>query len=182
MKRSEINAAVKQATTAFKKHGWALPPNPKWDVTDFGLGNFKRCGLTLVNLAEEKEYCEKIMFVANNQVTPRHFHKAKKEDIICRYGKLAVEFHPTKKAITIQVNGEKRSVDPRKLLVLKAGERITISQRLPHAFWAASPYAIVGEVSTANDDTNDNYFENREVGRFSEIVEDVKPLVKLVSD
>ncbi len=53
MKRSEINAAVKEAKAAFRRHQWALPPNPRWDVTDFGLGNFTKYGLVLVNLDAE---------------------------------------------------------------------------------------------------------------------------------
>lgn len=40
----------------------------------------------------------------------------------------------------------------------------------------------IGEVSTANDDAHDNYFVNPDVGRFSVIIEDEPPLVKLVSD
>jgi D-lyxose ketol-isomerase len=182
MKRSEINGAVKQATRAFRKDGWALPPKPRWDVTDFGLGNFKKCGLTLINLAEEKEYCEKLMFVRKNQVTPIHYHAAKKEDIICRWGKLAIHLVSKKPAIRVQVNGEMKSVSTKKPLVLKSGERITLTQRLAHEFWAASPYTIVGEVSTANDDKHDNFFADERIGRFSAIVEDEKPLVKLVSD
>ena len=78
MKRSEINAAVAEAKTAFERHGWTLPPHPRWDVTDFGLGDFGRSGLILGNLAEQPEYCEKLMYVKRNQVTPRHFHAAKK--------------------------------------------------------------------------------------------------------
>ena len=182
MKRSEINAAVRRATTAFRKHGWALPPKPRWDVTDFGLGSFRKSGLTIINLAEEKEYCEKLMFVGHKQVTPNHYHASKKEDIICRYGRLAIQLYGRKPAARVQVNNEMKTVSIRRPLVLKAGERITLTQRVPHAFWAASPYAIVGEVSTANDDTSDNYFANKDVGRFSKIVEDEKPLVKLVSD
>jgi D-lyxose ketol-isomerase len=61
MKRSEINAVVREAKQAFARHGWTLPPEPRWDVTDLGLGDFNEHGLTLVNLAEQPEYCEKIM-------------------------------------------------------------------------------------------------------------------------
>jgi len=67
-------------------------------------------------------------------------------------------------------------------LVLQAGERITMTQDVAHSFWADSDYAIIGEVSTANDDLHDNFFKNPDVGRFSEIEEDEPPLVKLVSD
>lgn len=183
MKRSEINAAVKEATRAFKRNGWYLPPNPRWDVTDFGLGNFRKWGLTLVNLAEEPEYCEKLMYVRRNQVTPRHYHGSKKEDIICRRGELAVKlFAGGKPAVTVQINGEKKRVSTRKPVVLRSGERITLTQRLAHEFWSKTPYTIVGEVSTRNDDLHDNYFHNRNVGRFSEIVEDEPPRVRLVSD
>lgn len=182
MKRSEINAIVKTAANAFRKHGWTLPPNPRWDVTDFGLGNFRKWGLLLVNLAEEKEYCEKLMFALRNQITPQHYHASKKEDIICRFGKLAIQLVSRKPSLPVKVNGVIRNVSTRKPLVLKSGERITLTRRMPHEFWAASPYAIIGEVSTANNDKCDNFFANRKVGRFSKIVEDVKPFVKLVSD
>jgi D-lyxose ketol-isomerase len=28
-----------EAKSRFEKHGWVLPPNPRWDITDFGRGN-----------------------------------------------------------------------------------------------------------------------------------------------
>ena len=62
MKRSELNNAVLQAKAHFEKNGWAIPPDPQWDVTDFGLGEFEKSGLVLLNLADEPEYCEKLMF------------------------------------------------------------------------------------------------------------------------
>ena len=182
MKRSEINAAVKEALAAFRRHQWALPPNPRWDVTDFGLGKFLKYGLVLVNLAEEREYCEKIMYVRRKQVTPRHYHAAKKEDIICRWGRLAIEFPRRRGGVSLAVNGEKRRIRTDRPLVLKAGERITLTQGVPHAFWADSRYAIVGEVSTANDDRRDNYFADGRIGRFSAIDEDEPAIVKLLSD
>ena len=181
MKRSEINGVVREAGVAFQRHGWTLPPNPRWDVTDFGLGNFSQDGLTLVNLAEQPEYCEKLMYVRQNQVTPRHYHAKKKEDIICRWGKLVIEL-PSAQPVRLQVNGEFREITPGKPLVLTSGERVTLTKGVLHAFWAEGDYAIVGEVSTANDDAHDNYFENKEVGRFSTIEEDEPALVKLVSN
>jgi len=70
MKRSEINALVEAANACFTAHGWALPPRPRWDVTDFGLGDWRRFGLVLVNLAEEPEYCEKLMYARQGMTTP----------------------------------------------------------------------------------------------------------------
>lgn len=182
MKRSEINAAIREASEAFRRHGWALPPRPRWDVTDFGLGDFGRTGLVLVNLAEQPEYCEKLMYVRHKQVTPRHYHGSKKEDIICRWGRLAMELPSAKATVRLQVNGEARDIPTREPLMLEAGERITLTRGVPHAFWADSEYAVVGEVSTANDDRHDNFFENPDIGRFSAIEEDEPALVKLVSD
>lgn len=182
MKRSEINAAVKRASEAFERHQWFLPPNPRWDVTDFGLGDFSKWGLVLVNLAEQPEYCEKLMFVDHKQVTPAHCHKQKKEDIICRYGQLAIKLHSDEPVVRLQVNGEYRDVSTKEPLLLNSGERVTLTQQVRHSFWAETDYAVVGEVSTANDDTADNYFDNDQVGRFSEIDEDEPPLVRLVSD
>ena len=58
MKRSEINFLIQSAMRCYGAHGWALPPNARWDITDFGLGDWRRFGLVLVNLAEEPEYCD----------------------------------------------------------------------------------------------------------------------------
>ena len=187
MKRSEVNQAVKNATQCFKKNGWALPPSPKWDVTDFGLGNFEKYGLVLVNLAEEEEYCEKLMYAFKKQVTPAHTHKIKKEDIICRTGELVVQVWKgtpgrNRSEFDIKINGEFTSVMSGDKIKLSGGERITLVPGVYHEFWPESDECIIGEVSTANDDLNDNFFHNPDVGRFSSIVEDEKPLVTLVSD
>lgn len=182
MKRSDINAVITEASDAFARHHWTLPPNPRWDVTDFGLGDFNACGLTLVNLSEQPEYCEKIMYVRKGQVTPCHCHANKKEDIICRVGELAVELSSHTATLQMQINGEERPVASGAVLTLQAGERITMTPGVKHSFWAASDYAIIGEVSTTNDDVHDNFFENSAVGRFSTIEEDETPLYKLLSD
>jgi|SRR5690606_3556713 len=188
MKRSEINEAVRSAIHFFEHNGWALPPSPAWDVTDFGLGDFAKKGLVLVNLATEAEYCEKLMYARRDQTTPAHYHKQKKEDIICRAGKLAVILWAddpeavTREFITVRINGETRRVRSGEPVVLNAGERITIAPLLWHAFHPVSRECIIGEVSTANDDENDNFFWDDGVGRFPDIVEDEPPLVNLLTD
>src|SRR5688572_10703327 len=90
MKRSEINQLVLDASAFFGLHSWSLPPKPRCDVTDFGLGDWSRWGLVLVNLAEHPEYCEKLMYARRGMVTPAHCHRIKKEDIICLVGGLRV--------------------------------------------------------------------------------------------
>ena len=189
MKRSQINEIYLEATACFARHGWALPPEPRWDITDFGLGNFEQFGLVLINLAEEPEYCEKLMYARVGQTTPLHTHARKKEDIICRHGSLMLELwsgHPGKTergaGFSIRVNGASRQFCSGEILTLHAGERITLTPGIYHAFWAGSPDSIIGEVSTANDDSNDNFFVNPDVGRFPEVEEDEPALICLLSD
>lgn len=189
MKRSEINKAIVQSATFFKTNGWTLPPQPKWDVTDFGLGDFSKFGLILINLADEVEYCEKLMYAAKGQTTPSHTHKKKKEDIICRTGELVVQLwandpasDDSKNTFEMKVNGVYKAIVSGDKVHLKAGERITIEPGIWHEFYPASDQCIIGEVSTANDDLNDNFFSNADIGRYAQIDEDESPLVKLLSD
>jgi hypothetical protein len=187
MKRSQINKALKDAMRCFEEARWALPPKPRWDVTDCGLGKFNDVGLVLLNLAELPEYCEKLMYSKKHQVTPMHTHRKKKEDIICRSGRLAIELwkthpdHASKgEAFQMLLNGEKTEAHSGQPVILNAGERVTIEPGIYHAFWPESNEAIIGEVSTANDDANDNFFVDPNIGRFPEIDEDESPIVKLL--
>jgi D-lyxose ketol-isomerase len=189
MKRSELNNVYREARQCFETHGWALPPHPRWDITDFGLGNFSRYGLTLINLAEEPEYCEKLMYARPGQTTPAHTHKVKKEDIICRRGVLELRLwngHPEQAkpgaSFQVQVNGRGQEAVNGEILSLNAGERITLVPGIYHEFRAGAPDTILGEVSTANDDAHDNFFVNPEIGRFPGIEEDEPAEIRLVSE
>src|SRR5512137_281463 len=115
MKRSEINAIIREADDFIRAHGFHLPPfahwtpdewkakGPEvreivdrklgWDVTDFNLGEYRKMGLLLFTIRngdvkdpESKPYAEKIMMVDVDQITPMHFHWHKTEDIINRGG------------------------------------------------------------------------------------------------
>jgi len=189
MNRSTVNRAVKDAIKFFNRHHWHLPPNPRWDVTDFGLGHFEKFGLVLVNLAEEDEYCEKIMYAKKGMTTPCHSHRKKKEDIIARSGKLAIQVWkgvPGKsipgEKFSLKINGNVEEVHSGDILTLDSGQRITLEPGIYHEFYPLSDECIIGEVSTANDDLHDNIFIDPDIGRFSEIIEDESPVVKLVSD
>jgi D-lyxose ketol-isomerase len=187
MKRSNINQLIRSADKCFLNHGWTLPPLPRWDVTDFGLGAYLRYGLVLVNLAEEPEYCEKLMYALKNMTTPAHMHKKKKEDIICRWGELEVvvwnDAALTKgDAVSLKINGRDKEIRSGQAIQLQAGERITLVPGVYHEFYPASEECIIGEVSTANDDLHDNFFVNPDIGRFPGVEEDEAPLLKLVSD
>lgn len=193
MKRSEINRAYREALDCLGRHGWVLPPKPRWDITDFGLGDFRQFGLTLITLASEPEYCEKLMHARRGQTTPCHTHARKKEDIICRAGSLtlwlwanqpALSLEPTSSAerVRVSLDGEPIELPAGRPCVLEAGQRITLVPGIWHAFAPASDEAIIGEVSTANDDQHDNFFVDPAIGRFPGIEEDEPPQITLISE
>jgi D-lyxose ketol-isomerase/sugar/nucleoside kinase (ribokinase family) len=188
MKRSDINRAYLIASRCFTANGWALLPHFKWDITDFGLGRFDQWGLVLINLADEKEYCEKLMYAEAGQHTPAHYHEQKKKDIICRLGELCMQVWDRDdkanpgRSFEIKVNGAFRTVRSGQLLLLRAGERVTLEPGVWHEFWPESEQCIICEVSTANDNAHDNFFDNADVGRFPHVEEDEEPLINLLSD
>jgi D-lyxose ketol-isomerase len=190
MKRSAINAAYREALDCFTRHHWTLPPQPAWDITDFGLGEFDRHGLILINLAAEPEYCEKLMYARRGQTTPCHTHAKKKEDIICRTGALTLQLWPAcpqpggelAPTLGVPINGVPTPVRTGEPWVLPAGSRVTLVPGVWHAFWPSADDTIIGEVSTANDDLHDNFFANPDVGRFPGIEEDEPAAIRLIGE
>lgn len=168
-----------------------------WDITDFGSGDFKKTGLSLFTIRngnydkKDKMYCEKIMVSDEEQETPMHFHWNKTEDIINRGGgNLVMELYKataddklSPDPVTVSIDGILTTVEAGKQLILKPGQSICLKSRVYHRFYGEKRkgMVLIGEVSLVNDDANDNRFYN-EVGRFPEIVEDVKPLHLLVND
>jgi D-lyxose ketol-isomerase len=180
--------------------GRIIDANLGWDITDFGLGDFEKHGLFLFTtrngrLSDLKSgggmlYAEKVMISARDQVTPSHTHMIKAEDIINRGGgTLVVElFGETDgicdpaKGTTVFCDGIRRELAPGARLRLSPGESVTLMPGDWHAFWAEEADVFVAEVSTVNDDTSDNIFDDPRVTRFSGIEEDEEPYRLLVSD
>jgi D-lyxose ketol-isomerase len=221
MRRSEINAILRDAGAFIRHHGFHLPPfagwSPAdwqrhapaareiverqlgWDITDFGSGDFARRGLFLFTLrngelarlptGRGKLYAEKILVVGVDQVTPLHFHWTKTEDIINRGGgQLIVQLYNAASddaladtSVTVQVDGQPRTLPAGDTLSLSPGESVTLPDHLFHAFWGAGSRVLVGEVSLVNDDRADNNFLGG-IGRFPTIEEDEPPLHLLVGD
>jgi len=188
MKRSEINQLVRDATACFQRNSWTLPPNAKWDVTDFGLGDWRQNGLVLINLADQPEYCEKLMYAKEGMTTPAHCHRQKKEDIIARNGSLRVRVWSSEPELSagttvdILVNGEATSLLSGSSIDLCSGSRITLTPGVYHEFAPITEECVIGEVSTANDDLQDNFFVNPEIGRYPLVIEDEAAIVRLISD
>ena len=221
MKRSEINAILRDADAFIKQHHFCLPPfaywtgddwrskglevreivenHLGWDITDFGLGDYGRCGLFLFtlrngnpqNLKEMrgKLYAEKILMVDVDQVTPLHFHWSKTEDIINRGGgKLVMQLYNATRderladtKVVVSVDGVEHTLSAGGLVVLGPGESITLTDHVYHKFWATEGRVLAGEVSLVNDDARDNRFYEP-IGRFPAIEEDEPPLYLLCTD
>jgi len=171
-----------------------------WDVTDFGSANFAACGLVLVTLRNghssrpetAKPYAEKIMHVRDHQLTPFHFHAKKTEDIINRShsgtGNLAVQLYASTNdacfadtSFTAICDGIARQVEPGGTVILGPGESITLPPFLYHAFHAIDGDALIGEVSSTNNDDTDNHFY-KPLARFPQIEEDEPPLHLLCTE
>ena len=179
MKQSEVNQLCREAAACFEQHGWALPPRPQWAATDFGLGDYRKFGLAEVVLANEPEYCEKIMYAGAGMVTPAHTHGQKKEDIICRSGRLSLTLwkeNPRRQTpegeVEVQINGEIRTRTSGKPFVLHPGERITLTPGIWHEFAPETGGTMIGEVSTWCDEATDNFFADPKVDIFHEIEAD----------
>jgi D-lyxose ketol-isomerase len=172
-----------------------------WDLTDFGQGDFEHLGLTmftmrngsLQDLKSGKSggelYCEKMLIVEVDQVTPFHFHWLKTEDIINRGGgKLVIQLYNATEDgdfadtdVIVSTDGVVRRVKAGGMIVLEPGESITLVPWCYHKFWAIEAPVLAGEVSLVNDDEADNRFHDP-VGRFPTIEEDEPPLYLLVGD
>jgi D-lyxose ketol-isomerase len=66
-------------------------------------------------------------------------------------------------------------------VILDSGESITLTPFLFHEFYAIDGHALIGEVSSVNDDDSDNHFKEP-LPRYPEIVEDEPPLRLLCTE
>ena len=108
-----------------------------------------------------------------------------KEDIICRHGKFLIRVWDSDKLesgkkITLNINGVPTELESGSDVIIPAGSRITLTSGIYHEFTPVEPETIIGEVSTANDDHNDNFFVDETIGRFPEIIEDEPAQFKLL--
>lgn len=219
MKRSEINQIICETLEFFQKMQFSLPrwaiwePGQwkgkrqqaaeiidcglGWDITDFGSGDFEKVGLINFNLRNGienqslKNYCEKIIVVGENQVTPLHTHYHKFEDIINRGGgNLVIELfqadenhNPTDQPVTVKVDGLPVTVPAGGRVTLTPGESIFLVPGVLHLFYGepGKGRVLVGEVSAVNDDSTDNHFVGGSP-RFPMIDEDEEPKYLLVND
>lgn len=171
-----------------------------WDITDFGSGKFDNVGLVVFTVRNghhqrvpynKKPYAEKILVIQENQHTPMHHHMLKSEDIICKSGgnllirlfNRAAEGKLADSEVEVSLDGVRHRVKAGHTFRLTPGDSITLTPYLYHEFWAeeGTGTAIVGEVSSVNDDDTDNSFYST-VGRFPMIEEDEPTRHKLCTE
>ena len=171
-----------------------------WDITDYGQGRFDEMGLVLFTLrngiADEQAsgrgmcYAEKLLISRERQLSPMHTHRVKVEDIINRGGgTLVVRLNGSDEAGgfapdrggRVMRDAQPYDFGAGEEIRLRPGESVTLRPGDWHAFWGEGGDVLIGEVSSVNDDVTDNVFVE-DIGRFSEIDEDVQPLHLLVSD
>ena len=224
MKRSEINAAIAKAKERLEEFKISLPmfgywspgeweenrsktPRIKermlgWDVTDFGSGDFNKCGAVLFTVRNgdknDKEnrapYAEKYIVLSDKtqQEIPLHYHIEKTEDIINRGGGvLVVQLYnmaedgglDTTGDVEVYMDAVKYTVPAGGYVEVMPGNSITLEPFVYHRFCAKKDAGllIVGEVSKVNDDNNDNVFYKKS-DRFCEIEEDEPVLHPLVNE
>jgi len=220
--RSTINRSIRDALHVASHFGFALPPYATWtpaqwneagaendeirdcmlgwDVTDFGSGNFEEIGRVLFTLRNgrsndpryPKPYGEKLLIDPESQRAPAHFHRNKREDIICRHGgniliqltKATPSGDWSQERFPIQVNACTRELGPKEIVRLTPGESLTIPPGTIHQFWAEEGtgwelrglrYSLSSEISSVCDDWNDNAFFAPWAVRFPEILENEQP-------
>jgi D-lyxose ketol-isomerase len=219
LKRSVINTSIDIAKTVIDHFGVSLPDFAGWsidqwdkageeydeirhcmmgwDVTDFGSEDFYNIGRVLFTVRNgrkgdadyPKEYAEKLLIDPENQRAPAHYHRTKREDLICRDGgnilvqlsKADKDGQPSEKDFTIQVDGRTVKMKPNGIIRLEPGMSVCIPPRTIHQFWGEEGtgwkvdgigYTISSEISSVCDDWNDNVFIGGDASRFPAIDED----------
>lgn len=219
LKRSDINKSIVLAQKVIEYFGVHLPSfafwSPGdwkkagreydeirtcmlgWDVTDFGSNDFKRTGRILFtfrngklnNKNYPKEYAEKLLIDPEYQRAPAHFHRSKREDIICRRGgnilvqltKAGADGKPSPEQFTAQKDGRTIWLSPGDIVRLRPGESVNIPPGTIHQFWGEEGtgykldgvgFTLSSEISSVCDDWSDNIFMNDNVVRFPKIEED----------
>ncbi len=161
-----------------------------WDVTDFGSGDFKSVGRTIFTLRNgnslksdlyPKSYAHKAMYMLEDQKSPIHYHKSKREDICCAGGGVvairlwqATEDNSLMdKPFNVAIDGIRRLVTPGEELYLEPGQSVCVNPRTYHQFYALKGRGtcLTVEVSSTCNDLTDNFWYKKQE-RFPPIEED----------
>jgi D-lyxose ketol-isomerase len=221
MKRSQINAAIELAHKTLREHDIHLPEYAYWSpddwrkagpqyervitnmlgwaCTDFGQGDFDRCGITMFDVRNGTPepnlgtpYGEKIFVLKPGQRLPFHFHYNKTEDIISYHGgTLMIQLYNANPDDSmneatpgrVHCDGVEKRFEAGQIFEIPHGQSLTIVPRLYHRFWAKENGGVLvgGEISTISVPKTDNKF-GAGARRFVPIEEDAEPAYLLNVD
>ena len=140
------------------------------------------------NARYPKSYAEKLLLDPEGQRAPAHFHRSKREDIVCKAGgnvllqlwQAGPDDRRSDEAFTVQVDGHSVRHPAGGIVRIRPGESLCIPPRTIHQFWGEEGtgffvdgvgYTVSGEVSSVCDDLADNCFLEP-MTRFPGVVED----------
>lgn len=220
MKRSEVESALGWAKGLLERCSFTLPEFAYWtidewrarkaeldvirkimlgwDITDYGMGDFKNLGSVLFTIRNgslyEKgvgtPYAEKVIPIMDGQRLPMHCHHLKTEDIINRGGgrmymqlyNSAADGRPDFESdVEVWGDGIKRRYGAGEKFYVERGRSLSLTPGIFHIFGADEGDVLVGEVSSINDDNTDNDFYEK-IARFSKIEEDVPVTTPLCNE
>jgi len=87
--------------------------------------------------------------------------------------KAGKEEKPLEGKVSIQIDGITKTFTAGEVIRLKSGQSISFVPYIYHEFWSENGPSMIGEVSTVNDDANDNRFFEP-LGRYPFVEEDDK--------
>ncbi len=207
MKRSEVNEIITNSFEFIDRCNFYLPPFAKWtvddwktkgseyndirfnklgwDVSDYGLGDFQKCGIVAftIRLSQnkvfskyEKPYAEKILILDEGQELPLHRHPNKVEDLINRGGSdffiklygANLDDSISDSSVDVLADGRILTLKAGAVLRISPGESVTLTPNIYHTFWTESGKTLFGEVTMTN---NDHLFNGKQPS-FTVIEED----------
>ena len=130
-----------------------------------------------------KVYAEKIIYVREGQVTPFHYHASRMVDTLTEAGREArwwfhFTFHPRRRTrgnpSLCFLRWSSVSCRRGRCGDAGSGQSVTLPPFLYHTFYAVDGDALIGEVSSLNNDDTDNFFLDK-LPRYPAVVEDEAP-------
>lgn len=160
-KKSEVKEKI---TALYEKAHIILTDDERdnIEITDMGLNDIDKFGLSLVTYINTDRVCAKEMALLPNQTCPEHRHPplgsenpGKEETFRCRYGTvyLCVDIGQSDDIENDMPQGSVFTARHR--IVLKSGEQYTIPPNTRHWFRAGDRGAVVSEFSTHSSDETD---------------------------
>lgn len=150
MKKSEVDKALAESLARLTDAGITLGSGEEIEITDFGKGDYYKLGLGLVIRLNEPEYASKWLTVEPGQSCPNHFHKIIKETFLIIKGE-----------VEMKLNGVEQ--------LMKPGDKCTFGPGTWHTF-TSEKGAVIEEITTKQVAT-DNYFEDKSIERYTEVIE-----------